>query len=383
MIIGATGTDFTKGVVFDNLIGQKYLASASSSDIEFYSILNRNRFENLYEDFDISINTNSTFTVLNGGYPINFNRTVEVEKPQNISLTRCLLYAGFTQALRLDYKNLKNKIVRLDVMNQRDILDGWITLKKSLGEEVYSLSTKEIEKLSEGEIFQETNYSNNYALHRTTSPYIEMAKKHKTKYTVNIFGKEIIVHPNVMTPKYDWAGVFGVETLPDVKGKEVLELGVANGIISIFAGLRGAKKVDAVDINLDGIKNANENFKKFGLKNCKAFKSDLFENVKQKYDMVIFNLPYHGNKPADILEHGVADENYKMARKFIKLLPKYMKDDGVADIGFSTSGDLELLLSLFKKSKLEIIRKYSDERYGYNCQVYILKKEKRNKKIRQ
>ena len=214
-----------------------------------------------------------------------------------------------------------------------------------------------------------------YELHETTSPYLDIVRQHTKPYTTKVFGKEIIIFPEVMSPKYDWAGIFGVETLPDVQGKTVLELGCGSGIISLFAALRGAKSVDAIDINPHAINNTNENFKKHSVKNAKAFYSDLFSEVKKQYDLVIFNLPYHGNKPKDILEHGVADEGYEMMKRFVADLPKYMKDDGLADVGFSTSGDTKLLLEQFEKSGLQIVEKYSDERFGYNCDAYILKKK--------
>ena len=44
IIVGATGKDFLKGVVLDKAKGKKYLVSASSADVEFYSMLNRAGF---------------------------------------------------------------------------------------------------------------------------------------------------------------------------------------------------------------------------------------------------------------------------------------------------------------------------------------------------
>lgn len=374
VIIGATGKDFLRGVVLDKSKGEKYFISASSADVEFYSILNRAGFpSDSFETISFEPHKGLVMKIINGGYPINFNRKHEIESAEDMQLTRTLLFAGFVEALEVPKKEKKAIIFKLDTTVQREILNIWITTKSEKGE-IFALSTKQIEKLSEGEILETLKNKPAYKLHETTSPYLDIVRQHKEPYFTRVFGKDIIVYPNVMSPKYDWAGIFGVETLPDVRGKSVLELGSGCGIISLFAVLRGAKNVDAVDINPHAIKNTAENFKKYNIKNAKAFYSDLFSKITKKYDLVIFNLPYHGNKPKDILEYGVADENYKMMKKFIAQLPKYMKDDGKAQVGFSTSGDTKLLLEQFKKSHLEIIEKYSDERYGYNCDAYILKK---------
>jgi len=374
IVIGATGRDFLRGVVLDKAKGEKYLLSASSADVEFYSIINRAGFpSNFFETIAFEPNLGSKLNILNAGYPINFNRTKEIEKAEDMQLTRTLLFAGFVEALEISKKENKSLIFKLDAGFQREILNVWIALKPKANN--LAISTHQINKISEGEILQTKKNAGEYELHETTSPYLDIVRKHTEPYKTKVFGKEIVIFPEVMSPKYDWAGIFGVETLPDVKNKTVLELGCGSGIISLFAALRGAKSVEAIDINPHAINNTNENFKLHGIKNAKAFYSDLFSEIKKQYDLVIFNLPYHGNKPSDILEYGVADEGYKMMKKFISELPKYIKDNGIAHVGFSTSGDTKLLLQQFEKSKLEIIQKYSDERFGYNCDAYILRKE--------
>jgi release factor glutamine methyltransferase len=374
IIIGATGKDFLKGIVLDKSKGEKYLISATSSDVEFYSILNRAGFpSDSFETVCFQPHKGLILKIMNGGYPINFNRKKEIESAEDMQLTRTLLFAGFAMALEVPKKKKTAVIYKLATDLQRQILNIWIAVTQKKDSSA-TLSTLQIEKLSEGETLKLPGKKYAYQLHTTTSPYLEMVRKHTQPYITRVFGKDLIVYPNVMSPKYDWAGIFGVETLPDVREKTVLELGCGSGIISLFAALRGASWVDAVDINPHAIKNTQENFKKHQVKNAKCFYSNLFSKVKGKYDLVIFNLPYHGNKPQDILEYGVADEGYQMMKKFLAQLPKHMEKDGIAYVGFSTSGDTPLLLAQFKKNKLRIIEKYSDERYGYNCDAYILKK---------
>lgn len=69
------------------------------------------------------------------------------------------------------------------------------------------------------------------------------------------------------------------------KGKQVLDVGTGSGIQAITAKEAGAKKVIACDINHEAVKLVNE-------KGVETFRSDLFSNIKEKFDLIIFNPPY-------------------------------------------------------------------------------------------
>jgi len=47
--------------------------------------------------------------------------------------------------------------------------------------------------------------------------------------------------------------------LPVVDGEEMLEIGPGTGVISITAAYKGAKKVVAIDINPDAVRNTQAN----------------------------------------------------------------------------------------------------------------------------
>lgn len=213
-----------------------------------------------------------------------------------------------------------------------------------------------------------------YKLHKTTSPYLAKVTNHKEPYLAKIGKTELLVYPSVMSPKYDWSGSFHARKLPNLKGKDFLEIGSGSGIVSVFAGLKGAKKIIAVDINKAAVENTKANFKKHKTKNAKAFYSNLFSKVRGTFDIIVFNLPYHGNRPKNMLEKGVADEGYKTMRRFFKAVGKYLKPKGEMHIGFSTSGDTKLLRRVIQENGFEIKKLYSEFKKGYNCQIYVLKK---------
>lgn len=211
-----------------------------------------------------------------------------------------------------------------------------------------------------------------YQTHTTTNPYLDLVRKHKEPYTTTVLNKEIIVYTNVMSPKYDWSSRFHIENMPNQKGKTFLEVGCGSGVLSLFAGLQGAKRVVAIDINENAIKNTQANFEKYALVNAEALYSDLFKNVTDTFDTINFAAPYHGNKPTDILEHGVSDENYKTLRSFLGEAKNYLAKDGQIVLGFSDTGDGDLLNQLIIENKYLVKEFHEEENEGWKAYLYVL-----------
>lgn len=211
-----------------------------------------------------------------------------------------------------------------------------------------------------------------YSLHWTTPIYLKAIRSHHEPYLVEVLGKELIVYPGVLSPLYDWSGRFHVENLPGVRGKDFLEIGCGCGLISLFAHFNGAKSVTAVDINSAAVENTKDNFRRHNATNCIATVSDVFSNVTGRYDVILFNAPYHGAKPTDDLEKAVTDEGYKSLRMFLSQATRYLRPSGQIILGFSESGDIELLQQLLQKNSLRITKKMSQVQQNYNCQILYL-----------
>jgi len=110
-------------------------------------------------------------------------------------------------------------------------------------------------------------------------------------------------------------------------GLKFLEIGAGSGIHLLTAEKLGAKKenIFSSDINEDSVKHCNS----LGY-NC--IKSDLFENINKKYNLIIFNPPY---LPEDSKE----PENSKLTTtggkkgdeiiiKFLKQAKDYLNKNG-------------------------------------------------------
>ena len=93
----------------------------------------------------------------------------------------------------------------------------------------------------------------------------------------------------------------------DLKGKNVLDIGCGSGILSVTAAINGAE-VLAIDINKGALKSTQIMAERFGVK-VETLGSDLFQNVKGKFDLILFNPPY---VPADEMDKYLTKE-MKMA----------------------------------------------------------------------
>lgn len=74
--------------------------------------------------------------------------------------------------------------------------------------------------------------------------------------------------------------------------KKVLDLGCGElGIISLFALQNKANKVTAIDIDSRCVNWLSHIQKEYGLHNLEVFISDMFQNVNDKYDIIVSNPP--------------------------------------------------------------------------------------------
>lgn len=131
------------------------------------------------------------------------------------------------------------------------------------------------------------------------------------KYEIKILGRKFIVYPNVFSPKYFKDTEFFARELPIRAGEEFLEIGPGTGVASVFAALRGAKHVTAIDINPAAVKNTKENARLNGVKEkLTVMAGDMYEPLAKnsKFDTIYWNTPFGyvaGNKNVSILEKAV------------------------------------------------------------------------------
>ena len=129
---------------------------------------------------------------------------------------------------------------------------------------------------------------------------------------------------------------------------KVLDVGTGSGIQAITA-LEKTKDVLATDINKESIKHVKQ-------KGVKGIESNLFDKIKERFDLIIFNPPY---LPRDEREDKISAysttggrKGYELLIKFISNLKNHLKKDGKALIVFSNLTNKDKIDSIIKKNNL-------------------------------
>ncbi|MFA5300963.1 MAG: 50S ribosomal protein L11 methyltransferase [Lutibacter sp.] len=76
----------------------------------------------------------------------------------------------------------------------------------------------------------------------------------------------------------------------DVAGKKVLDMGCGTGILAIFAEMKGANPIDAIDIDNWCYQNSLENVERNNCKHITVFEDDASLLKNKKYDVIIANI---------------------------------------------------------------------------------------------
>jgi ribosomal protein L11 methyltransferase len=76
----------------------------------------------------------------------------------------------------------------------------------------------------------------------------------------------------------------------DVENKKVLDMGCGTGILAIFAEMKGAKPLDAIDIDNWCYENSLENVSRNNCENISVYEGDALLLGDKKYDVIIANI---------------------------------------------------------------------------------------------
>ena len=186
------------------------------------------------------------------------------------------------------------------------------------------------------------------------------------------WGRTFSINKNVLDPRAD------TETLIDYviekPVKTVLELGTGSGVIAVTLACEWKEvHVTATDISEDALLLAQKNAEKFNVENKIQFlKSDWFDNVEEKFDLIISNPPYIGWIEQDKICTEVTKYDPEIAlfagfdgfdayKKIIPGLAKFLNPDGfvVLEIGASQSNLVKDIMNLSGFFNVDIVKDLS------------------------
>ncbi len=133
------------------------------------------------------------------------------------------------------------------------------------------------------------------------------------------------------------------------KNKSVLDMGTGSGILAKIALESGASRVLAADINIESINYTRS----LGIE---CIKSNLFCEVKEKFDIIVFNPPYLPRDNREDLESQQATTGGKFGDetmiKFLKQASTHLKKHGRILLLLSTLTPRERIINELGKNRL-------------------------------
>ncbi|NNE16135.1 MAG: 50S ribosomal protein L11 methyltransferase [Saprospiraceae bacterium] len=141
----------------------------------------------------------------------------------------------------------------------------------------------------------------------------------------------------------------------DFSNQSVLDYGCGTGILAVYASMRNAKLIDAIDIQEEAIENTHEHFKLNNLSedNLNVYQGDLDKLPPRKYDIIL----------ANINRHVLLDNALNLKEK--------LEPNGILVMSGILEEDKELIMETYTKEGLDL--KDEDQKGEWCCFRFGLK----------
>lgn len=165
-------------------------------------------------------------------------------------------------------------------------------------------------------------------------------KRHSSEPAeINCCGLQIMVNTGVYATSVD--SELMAETVKISSSEDFLEIGCGTGVISIKLA-KFAQSGVAVDINTLAVENSRFNARRHNINNLKFLTSNVFENIKGKFDVIVCNPPYTNHDVSDDIDRMYWDPNDEMKRIFFKEASSYLKENGRIYFGWGNFADIDV-----------------------------------------
>ena len=252
------------------------------------------------------------------------------------------------------------KILLAELLNKNP-LELLTCLEETIPEETVEIYKKEVMALEEGKPLQ-------YVIGN-----------------VNFYGNKFYINENVLIPRFETEEL--VEQTTEYIKKfftepvDIIDLGCGSGVIGLTLEQKvSTNSVDLIDISEKALEVTKVNKEKLNSK-ANLIKSDMFENINKKYDVIISNPPYIktteeiedivlNNEPHLALFAGV--DGLDCYKKIINNLPNHMKDKCLIafEIGMTQAGNItNLAKEVLGNIKVEVKKDLS----GKDRMLFIFK----------
>ena len=113
-------------------------------------------------------------------------------------------------------------------------------------------------------------------------------------------------------------------------GKSVLDMGSGSGVQGVVTSLNGASRNVFSDLSPAAVKNTQANVNKYKLSNAEVFEGDLFERIKESFDVIIFNHPFFSDETIEnLLVSSSMLGGGKLIHRFLDDAKEHLNRDGI------------------------------------------------------
>lgn len=141
------------------------------------------------------------------------------------------------------------------------------------------------------------------------------------------------------------------------RGKRSLDLGTGSGILGLFAALQGGT-VTLADVSEAAVNHAAGAAYSLGLK-VDAIISDLFANIKGRFEVVLFNPPYLPSAgKVDVTTDG-GRNGLEVAQRFLSELGNHLEEDGTAFLLLSSLNNPSSLFQMYSQYSFSVVKRLS------------------------
>jgi len=204
-------------------------------------------------------------------------------------------------------------------------------------------------------------------------------------------------YPNIARTNWDFTTLILKKALDEYvkNNQKLLEIGTGDiAILSIYISKRKSVEITAVDVIPQFVENATKNAMKNGA-NINLIVSDLFSNVKEKYDIVFWNsvyIPTKWGKKHKITEREATsvepifdrmwnggESGYDEIIRFLKEIGKILRPDAKVLLGINTFYiSHSKMEEIIKENNIKLISVVSSR--FIPSEVFVLKMPKNNDK---
>ncbi|WP_311482613.1 peptide chain release factor N(5)-glutamine methyltransferase [uncultured Anaerococcus sp.] len=187
------------------------------------------------------------------------------------------------------------------------------------------------------------------------------------------YNLKLKVDERALIPRFETEIIVDYLIKSPIKKDRILDIGTGTGAIALSL----AKNIEnsfvlGSDIEEKALSLALENKKNIGIENVDFVRSDLFENIRGKFDFIISNPPYINKKDYESLDRELyfepksalygGEDGLDFYRKIIKKANSYLNDGGhlIFEIGYDQKEVLNRLLTNQGFVNIQNIKDFND-----------------------